>query len=93
MIGFFRSSFRRSMASFDAHPYIGNCMLGVTIGVAGDALAQVCFPETKGAVASSTEITAKTETSFDWKRSGSIAAYSAVVYPLLTRWYLFTEGK
>ena len=72
------------MAKFDAHPYIGNCVLGVTIGTAGDALAQVFFP---------TELeTEDKHTAFDFKRSASIAAYSGVVYPLLTRWYLWQEA-
>ena len=31
-------------------------------------------------------------TAFDFKRSASIAAYSGVVYPLLTRWYLWQEA-
>ena len=48
------------MSKFDAHPYIGNCVLGVTIGTAGDALAQVFFP---------TELeTEDKHTAFDFKR-------------------------
>ena len=86
---FFRTLLQRTMSKFDKHPYAGNCLLGTTIGMAGDGLAQVCFPEAP----STDKASATTDVAnFDWKRTLSIGAYSAVVYPLLTRWYLWQEA-
>jgi hypothetical protein len=78
------------MSAFDAHPYIGNCILGCTIGTVGDGMAQVLFPTE----IPDTNVVPNKNVNFqlDWNRTASIAAYSAVVYPLLTRWYLFTEA-
>ena len=63
----------------------------VCIGVAGDALAQKCFPE-EAPINSSTSTQTTTTVPFDFKRTISIGVYSAVVYPLLTRWYLWQEA-
>jgi hypothetical protein len=87
-MAYFRTFFRNAMSKFDQHPYAGNCLLGVTIGTAGDALAQACFPDTP-VEASEGE---SPLIDFDWKRTASIGAYSAVVYPMLTRWYLWQEA-
>ncbi len=96
MASFLRNTFRSAMNKFDAHPYLGNCALGVSIGVAGDALAQKCFPEEAPINSSTSTHTTTTDTTttvpFDFKRTISIGVYSAVVYPLLTRWYLWQEA-
>lgn len=86
-----RVAVRRAAARFHAHPYVGNCLLGVTVGTTGDAIAQHCFPGPETRLERLPR-PGSPEPRLDWNRMAAVAGFSAVVYPILTRWYIFTEA-